>query len=456
MIEVEIKNFQAIDDLKLAVEGFTALVGRSNIGKSSIVRALKCALSGSSGSDFVRHDARLCPRLLTGAKTCKCFASVRLTFGPGEAILWEKGARGINRYTVWRNGVESVYDRVGQSVDLPDFLESKFAPVKLGPSESLLQVSSQFDAPFLLDLSGPAVASVLSDIGQLDDINQALAAVAKDRRAAVSTRKVREEDIAELDRRLQLYERLDDHLLRVQRLEVRSAGIEQLCARLRLAERLITGVTDAARALRRVASAAEARPPEPTGLLAAAGRLKQACGFIEGVETKLRAARALKASLMPALPKVEAVVVAAQRLERAKTLEARLRTQQQTLGCLQAAAGAAIPTGHEGIREVALGLARVLRLEQHLSALRGVSDMARKVEAVAVPDMPSTGVPLQRLVAASGLLMRLERLEQDITRTQRAADEATAEVAKVRGEFSGLGLCPTCRQGIRPENVAHV
>ena len=33
MIEVEVRNFQSIEHISLKVEGFTALVGRSNIGK---------------------------------------------------------------------------------------------------------------------------------------------------------------------------------------------------------------------------------------------------------------------------------------------------------------------------------------------------------------------------------------------------------------------------------------
>ena len=46
MLDVEIRNFQSIDHVHLRVEGFTALVGRSNIGKSAVVRAVKAALTG--------------------------------------------------------------------------------------------------------------------------------------------------------------------------------------------------------------------------------------------------------------------------------------------------------------------------------------------------------------------------------------------------------------------------
>ena len=40
MTEIEIENFQAIRKLKLKVEGFTVLTGKTNIGKSSVVRAV--------------------------------------------------------------------------------------------------------------------------------------------------------------------------------------------------------------------------------------------------------------------------------------------------------------------------------------------------------------------------------------------------------------------------------
>jgi energy-coupling factor transporter ATP-binding protein EcfA2 len=453
VIQVEITNFQAIDHLKLTVEGFTALVGRSNIGKSSVVRALKCALSGSSGSDFVRHDARLCPRLVGGAKTCKCFASVKLTFGEGQALLWEKGARGINRYTVWKDGVESIYDRVGQNIDLPEFLDGQFAPVKLGPNESLLQVSSQFDPPFLLDLSGPAVAGILSDIGQLDDINQALAAVAKDRRTAMSTRKVREADIADLSQRLVVYASLDDHLQRVRAAQEAGHVIEGVSGRAQLAERLITEVTDSARVLRRVSAAAAVKPPDPARFQAPAKRLGLAAAFISGWDSRVRAIQSLKAAVTPQLPDSRGLAELADRRRRVSTYEETLRERTGVVVRLEKATAARAPGNIAQLQSVALASRKVGGWLELLGLLRDVYAKGSRLQAAVLPDRGSLAGRHQRVTESSRLLSRLDRLERDLAQTQKSIDEATAEVAEVRGAFAELGLCPTCHQGIAPEHM---
>ena len=89
MIEVEIQNFQSIDKVAFKIEGFTVLVGRSNIGKSALIRAIHCALTGASGTDFVRHGLD-CERRIKGNKKCKCKSTV-LFKTPSLHLIWEKG-----------------------------------------------------------------------------------------------------------------------------------------------------------------------------------------------------------------------------------------------------------------------------------------------------------------------------------------------------------------------------
>lgn len=456
MIGIEIKNFQAIDDLTLRVEGFTALVGRSNIGKSSIVRALRCALSGSSGSDFVRHDAALCPRVVDGAKTCKCFASVKLTFGPGQAVLWEKGGRGVNRYTVWRDGIASVYDRVGQNAELPEFLDPQFAPAKLGPNATLLQVSSQFEAPFLLDLSGPAVASLLSDAGQLDEINLALTAVAKDRRADTATRKVREADVAGLEERLVAYADLDSHVERVRALQAEARAIGAHADRVKLADRLVQEVTESARVLRRVSSVVELKPPEVGPLAEAAGRLVRAHAFIEGWDQRTRAVMALRAALVALVPTPEGLLETSARYHKAWALEASLKLQEAVVARLAGLESLSVPTGLEGIGKRLGALRPIGKWVLALEALETSARKGARLQAAPVPEAPPLAAMLQRLVAAGRLKRRLEVLEREVAETERALEEATREARAVQTEFAALGVCPTCQQQIAPEHRAHV
>lgn len=204
MIEIEIKGFQSIEKVTLQVEGFTAIVGRSNIGKSAIVRALKCALTNSSGTAFVRHTAH-CARATRGTKSCKCQASVHIKM-EGFDLLWEKGDA-INQYTF--NG--NVYANPGPGI--PDFLVgSGLSPVKVGDSIGSIQIAEQFYPIFLLNQSGPAIAEAISDVARLARINTATRLVEKDRKEAVATRKIRAKDAELLRVRLQGYARLEEAL----------------------------------------------------------------------------------------------------------------------------------------------------------------------------------------------------------------------------------------------------
>jgi hypothetical protein len=103
------------------------------------------------------------------------------------------------------NGDKQVYSRVGRNPELPEVLRG-FEPIKIGDrSKELVQVSDQFNPIFLLDVPGPTVADVLSDVAQLDDVNIALKLVVKDRKEATATLKVRESDIKRITSDLESY-----------------------------------------------------------------------------------------------------------------------------------------------------------------------------------------------------------------------------------------------------------
>ena len=178
MIDLEVRSFQSIEHVKLRVDGFTALVGKSNIGKSAIVRAVKAALTGCVGNSFVRHSSA-CARRSKKAKTCECYSSVHIK-AENFDLLWEKGDK-HNRYVF--NGQEHGVPNRGT----PDFLErpkleKDFGQVKVGDQWSLLQVADQFENLFLLNQSGGVVADVFSDVARLDRVNVAIKYVEKDRR----------------------------------------------------------------------------------------------------------------------------------------------------------------------------------------------------------------------------------------------------------------------------------
>jgi energy-coupling factor transporter ATP-binding protein EcfA2 len=258
MIKIEVKGFQAIENVELEIDRFTAIVGGSNIGKSSVVRAIKCALTNSSGTSFVRHD-EYCARKLRGHKTCKCQASVHIVM-EGFDLLWEKGDA-INKYLFNKQ----VYDKPGTGI--PEFLVTTgFSPVKIGDTSGSIQIADQFFPIFMLNQSGPAIAEAISDVSRLDRINRASKAAEKDRKEASSARKLREEDSLTLRLRLQRYVGLDDAVKKVVDLEQKSTEVDDIEASVSVLSGFIESTRLIASQIRTLTTVSSVAVPEATSV----------------------------------------------------------------------------------------------------------------------------------------------------------------------------------------------
>jgi DNA repair ATPase RecN len=269
--EIEVRNFQSIEHAHFTIEGYTAIAGRSNIGKSALVRAIKAALTGASGTGFVRHGPH-CTRRTRDTKKCSCKSSVRIQ-REGFDLLWEKGDND-NTYTF--NG--KVYDSVERGA--PSFiLENGYAPIKIGDDKELLQVADQFDPIFLLNRTGGVIADVLSDVAHLDRINGATRLVEKDRREASSTRKVREQDVATLTQQLLDYDGLDDALARVRQVEDKLPEIDTADKRLKTIERFLEAATARAVEIKRLAGVENIEVPHADTLKSPFSGLERVIGW---------------------------------------------------------------------------------------------------------------------------------------------------------------------------------
>ena len=59
-MKVEIKNYQSIVSQTLEVEGLTVVVGKSNVGKSALLRSISASWFGQSGDYFIRDGTPNC------------------------------------------------------------------------------------------------------------------------------------------------------------------------------------------------------------------------------------------------------------------------------------------------------------------------------------------------------------------------------------------------------------
>ena len=211
MTEIRIRNFQSIADLTFSVDGFTVVCGKNNIGKSAIVRAIDSALTNQAGDNYIR----------LGKKACEVsFKKDALN------IEWKKGDTAT--YVV--NG-ES-FSKLNRAVPKP-ILDAGFREIEIGDKKKSPLIAPQFDEIFLLDKSGPIVTEVLSKLYHLDELSTADELCQKDLRTAKSSLKTKDQDLVDLNKKLEKFVGFDavlKDLAEVKRLDAECEALKRQIA----------------------------------------------------------------------------------------------------------------------------------------------------------------------------------------------------------------------------------
>lgn len=401
MITVEIRNFQSIERTSLRIEGFTALVGRSNIGKSAVVRAVKAALTNELGTSFVRHARSSCARE-RGGKSCKCAASVHIVRAPDFDLLWEKGDAD-NRYTF--NGVR--YDKPGQGI--PEFLlQSGLAPVKIGNDSESIQVADQFFPIFLLNQSGTAAAEAISDVARLDKISTAMKSAEKDRRDFVSVRKVRGQDILALEAKLGSFE-----------------GLDAACGKAKRSETSLLAVD------------------------ACGVRLGDLTSYGEKTSALVVDLRALSQASKTQVPKIEPLQDLWSKVEEQTDLHTRLLSAgneyKRLLGVDKLGAPPEINPLVEAKQELQSILGWLARMKSFQVALERMGTADKSL----VPAFEPVSEQRGRAKVLAGYASRFLALSNQKEKLETEVDSLKTEEASVQAEIDALGgVCPTCSQPV--------
>lgn len=159
------------------------LVGDNNIGKSAVRRAIEGVFSNLSGRNFVTW--------------WKDNAFVELEFKDHKKISWQKGKDGT-RYRV--DG--KLLDSPGKEVP-PEVANLGFSVIKLMSGQKInVNFSGLLNPLFLLDLSGPVVAEVISTATRLNQIGYANKLCNTDTKSSKSTLKIREDDLKKIEFKL--------------------------------------------------------------------------------------------------------------------------------------------------------------------------------------------------------------------------------------------------------------
>jgi hypothetical protein len=291
---------------------------------------------------------------------------------------------------------------------MPPILQG-FDTVKIGDrTRELIQVSDQFSPIFLLNITGTAVADLLSDVAQLDDINLAMRLVTKDRKDASATRKVREKDVLDLEQGLKVYNTLDNTARRVERVETLHADLTTKESQVRQVDSFLVRASGVTQSIKGLKDALQGDLPEAQGLSGKASRLKEVSGFFKAIQERALVIRDLKG--------VDDIEVPA-------------------LGSLRERI--------QRLKELGSQLAKLRALKEALEKFQGF-------DAVALPAKLGASEVLSRLEALDRYLDRLATMQASILKLEQDLDVATEEEATVLAEFDALGVCPTCTQKVGP------
>ena len=445
MINIEVKGFQSVEDLKISLDGFTAIVGRSNIGKSALVRALKCALTNAEGVNFVRHGLD-CARVLRGVKTCKCASSVHIVMD-GFDLFWEKGDA-VNRY--FFNGEK--YDKPGKGI--PEFLlKDGLAPVKVGDASKSIQIADQFYPLFLLDQSGGVVAETISDVSRLDRVSKATKLVEKDRRDLQGVKKIREADADKLKIRLCAYEGLDNALQKVVDVEGQYKVIEAKEVKLGVIKEFLSKLKDLALRIRSLASVESVQVPAIDAIDQLGQKVDQLTKFSEDYDRREAIVSGLSwvedlEGRVPNIASVSTMNSKVVQLTKFSTEHARRQSRVDGLTWVESLVVPEI----SGLDALSSKFSLLDSWIGKLRALKEKFETVSKAVKAPVPDIELIQQLQNKLSTLNQYHAKLQSLQGLVGTLESELTTVEVEEAGLEQEVSALGVCPTC---VRPMTLDH-
>jgi len=402
-LTVRVRDFQSIRDATVTIEGFTVVTGPNNSGKSAFIRAIQGVFTNAPSGPLLRHGASK--------------IVVDMDFGDGNIVKWEKGPK-ANRYTV--NG--KVLDNVGRGCP-EEVLALGVHPIKAADRKLWPQMADQFGGVlFLVGSPGSVMAEAIADVDRVGKLSSAMKLAEKDRRAVLSTLKVRRKDEKTAEEDLSRYDGLD------------AVGVL---------------VQDTEQALRSVATLGS----EVLTLGAIQTRQENVSGEIEYLSGVSEAHLPTEKSVGEILQVKMAVIDHDQLHEKHASNRHKVQTLQGVTA-VQTPKKADF-TEAQRLRDE---MREAVRLQTQHSAANGDYEQcnsgAQVAEGLSLGDDAS-----KRAAKAKGVLAVLGAFQTqragaltDISSLNSSMEDETAELQKVQDEVTEileeLGVCPTCRKPV--------
>lgn len=189
--KLRLRNFQAIEDTTIDLEGLTVITGRSNLGKSALIRGIEAIVFGAPGDAYVRRGTEWAGGTL-----------VLNDRSPDLKISWKKVPSSVRRPDqqpfLIINGQQ--YTKIGRE---HKGLTAPYGLIEIETSTGRLrpQVAKQHDPAFLVAENETTAAEVLKQLGRVDVVTEAQRLAKKDGKAADAKKEVRIQDQATAEAR---------------------------------------------------------------------------------------------------------------------------------------------------------------------------------------------------------------------------------------------------------------
>jgi len=177
-MKVRIQNYQTAKDVSLDIKGFTVIVGKSNAGKTALLRAIE----GSMFNDSVTKKVRIGE---TDTIVSVEYNDIHWT--------WKKGEN-FNDYIVSTPSGTQEYSRVGFNPP-SEIVDAGFKEWWVDREKMRPQIAAWHDSIFLLNKGGTAITELMTAVTRLDVVNLAIRNSASEQRKAKNIIKVREKDL---------------------------------------------------------------------------------------------------------------------------------------------------------------------------------------------------------------------------------------------------------------------
>jgi DNA repair protein SbcC/Rad50 len=229
--KIILEDFQAFEKGEFALSpNLNILVGISNVGKSSVARALSLIL-------FNKWDKSWCR---FGTKYCK----VTIQTDTGIEVMREKGEK-INRYILRLPGqADQLFESFG--VTTPEAVQQalKIHEVQIDSTDSLnLQLAGQMDSLFLLSQTGSYRAKVLGKLSGATYLDAAIREINKDKRQLTAEKQSKDLELVDLQAQIDKLAAIEGFSSQISDIEARLSSLSTQEARLQRIQRLFERVT---------------------------------------------------------------------------------------------------------------------------------------------------------------------------------------------------------------------